>query len=250
MNELTLIKSAEFGGVQCDFYGKNNEVYMTINQLAVCLGYADRSGIQKIVDRNDYLNKPEFSCWDNLSHESGAKKTRIFTEDGIYEVTMLSKTEKAKEFRAWVRGILKALRSGKAKLVGMTEYQQMIAETRRHNIAVQKARLLNQIAAEYEGTYRQVLQAHATKELTGEFLLPLPRLEAKTYSAAEIGNMLGITGNMVGILTNRHNLKKEQYGAWFQDKAKGHRKEVQSFRYYDSVIPVLRELLTRTEERG
>lgn len=39
MNELSLIKSAEFGDIQCDFYGKDNEVYMTINQLAACLGY-------------------------------------------------------------------------------------------------------------------------------------------------------------------------------------------------------------------
>ena len=176
----------------------------------------------------------------------GAQNTRTFIEDGIYEVTMLSKQEKAKEFRAWVRGILKALRSGKAKLVGMTEYQQMMAETRRNNVAVQKARLLNQIAAEYDGTYRQVLQAHATKELTGEFLLPLPKLEARTYSAGEIGDMLGISGQMVGILTNRHNLKTDQYGAWFNDKAKGHNKEVQSFRYYESILPVLRGIVAQT----
>ena len=50
----------------------------------------------------------------------------------------------------------------------------------------------------------------------------------------------------VGIIANRHNLKTEEYGAWFNDKAKGHNKEVQSFRYYASVIPVLREILKKT----
>lgn len=243
MNELSLIKSAEFGDIQCDFYGKDNEVYMTINQLAACLSYADRSGVQKLVDRNDYLNQPEFSCWDKLSHESGAKNTRIFTQDGIYEVTMLSKTEKAKEFRAWVRGILKALRSGRAKLVGMTEYQQMMAQTRAENARIRKAQILERLANQYDGTYKQVLHAHATKELTGEYLLPLPRLEAKTYSAEEIGNVLGISKQMVGILTNRHGLKTDQYEAWFNDKAKGHSKEVQSFRYYENVIPTLRNII-------
>ena len=244
MNELTLVKSEHFGEIEADIYSNGNDMFMTINQLAECLGYADRSGVQKLVDRNSYLNKPEFSCWDNVSHESGAKKTRIFTEDGIYEITMLSGQPKAKEFRAWVRGILKALRTGKAKIVGMTEYQQMMARTREQNIAVQKARLLNQIAAEYTGTYRQVLQAHATKELTGEFLLPLPKLEAKTYSSVEIGDMLGISGQKVGTLSNRYNLKTEQYGDWFKDKAKGCSKEVSSFRFYESVIPVLRDILT------
>lgn len=247
MNELTLIKSAEFGEIQCDFYGKDNEIYMTISQLAACLGYADRSGVQKIVDRNDYLNKPEFSGWDNLSLPSGGtQKTRIFTEDGIYEVTMLSKTEKAKEFRAWVRKILKSLRSGKAALVGMTEYQQMMAQTRAENARIRKAQSLIKIADEYDGTYRQIMHAYATKELTGEFLLPLPKLEAKTYSAEEIGETLGISKQMVGILTNRHGLKTDLYGAWFNDKAKGHSKEVQSFRYYENIIPVLRGIISQS----
>ncbi len=117
MNNLQLIKSEHFGEIEADIYSNGDDMYMTINQLAACLGYADRSGVQKLVDRNDYLNQPEFSCWDKLSHESGAKKTRVFTEDGIYEVTMLSGQPKAKEFRAWIRGILKVLRSGDAKLV-------------------------------------------------------------------------------------------------------------------------------------
>ena len=238
--ELVLIKSADFGDVTCDFYGRNNEVYMTISQLAECLGYADKKGIEKLINRDPYLKEREFSFIQKVPPKlGGTQNTRTFTEDGIYEVTMLSRTEKAKEFRAWVRRILKSLRTGKA----MTEYQQMMADTRRHNIAVQKARILNQIASEYDGSYKQVLQAYATKELTGEFLLPLPKLPAKTYTASEIGEKLGISANMVGILTNRHHLKTDQYGAWFNDKAKGHAKEVQSFRYYDNVIPVLSTLV-------
>ena len=62
--------------------------------------------------------------------------TRLFNEDGIYEVAFLAKTEKAEEFRDWVRGILKSLRSGKTKLVGMSEYQKMMAETRQQNARI------------------------------------------------------------------------------------------------------------------
>lgn len=245
MNELTLVKSAGFGDIQCDFYGEADEVYMTSEQLGECLEYSNgRKGIDNLIDRNEYLKSKEFSTTLELRAVDGKiRNVRVFTEDGIYEVTMLSKTEKAKEFRAWVRGILKALRSGKAKLVGMTEYQQMIAKTRAENACIRKAQILERLANQYEGTYKQVLHAHATKELTGEYLLPLPKVESKTYSAGEIGEKLGVTGQMVGILTNRHKLKTEQYGAWFNDKAKGHAKEVQSFRYYESVIPVLENIL-------
>lgn len=123
----------------------------------------------------------------------------------------------------------------------MTDYQQMMAETRRRNVRVQSARILPQLAKQYRGTtYEQVLNAHATRELTREYLLPLPKLEAKTYSAQEIGDRLGISANMVGILTNRHQLKNSRYGEWFKDKARHSSKEVSSFRYFEDVIPVLR----------
>lgn len=136
------------------------------------------------------------------------------------------------------------IQGSKVKRVGMTDYQQMMAETRRSNARVQAARILTQLAKQYHGTtYEQVLNAHATKELTGEYLLPLPKLDAKTYSAAEIGEMLGISSNKVGTLTNRNNLKTDQYGQWFKDKVPNINKEVPCFRYYETVIPVLRDLL-------
>lgn len=251
MNELKLIKSEHFGEIEADIYSNGNDMFMTISQLAACLEYADKSGVEKIVQRNEYLKKPEFSTTDNLSVEwngqLATRETRIFTEDGVYEITMLSGQPKAKEFRAWIRGILKALRSGKAKLVGMTEYQQMMAQTRAENARIRKAQILTKLADKYDGTtYQQVLNAHATKELTGEFLLPLPKLEAKTYSATEIGEILGITPNKVGILTNRYGLKTDQYGEWFKDKAKGCNKEVPTFRYYENIIPVLRGIISET----
>lgn len=244
MSELKLVKSEQFGEIEADIYSNGNEMFMTISQLAACLEYADKRAIEKLLERNDYLKNKEFSFIQKVPYTAGGtQNTRTFTEDGIYEVTMLSGQPKAKEFRAWIRRILKALRSGDAKLVGMTEYQQMMAQTRAENARIRKAQILERLAGQYEGTYRQVLHAHATKELTGEYLLPLPQLEAKTYSATEVGDMLGITAKMVGILANRHGLKTEEYGGFFNDKSPYSSKEVQSFRYYENVIPVLRSVL-------
>lgn len=244
MSGLQLVKQADFGSVQCDFYSKDDDVFMTINQLAACLGYTSRNGIEQLMSRNKYLKNKAFSVTDKMSGTDGKSyETRIFTEDGIYEVSFLAKTEKAKEFRAWVRMVLKSLRSGKARIVGMTEYQQMMAATRAENARIRKAQILERLAGQYDGTYKQVLHAHATKELTGEFLLPLPKLERKTFSAGEIGDRLGISANKVGVLTNRHGLKTDAYGAWFKDKAKGSNKEVPTFRYYEEVIPVLKNIL-------
>lgn len=246
MNELKLIKSAKFGDIETDIYKSGDEPYMTAEQLGSCIGYSQpKSAISKIIERNEYLRNKEFSKVTKMTTLDGKQReVRVFTEDGIYEITMLAKTEKAKEFRSWVRKILKSLRSGRAKLVGMTEYQQMMAQTRAENAKIRKAQILTKLAERYDDTYKQVLDSYATKELTGEHILPLPKLPEKTYSAREIGEILGISANKVGTLTNRNHLKTPKYGAWLNDKAKCHAKEVQSFRYYDSVIPVLRNLIS------
>ncbi len=206
-NELQLIKSAKFGEIQADIYKKDNEPYMTAKQLGECLGYSDPIiAINKLVKRNEYLKSKEFSVLTKLVSTDGKQyNTRIFTEDGIYEITMLAKTEKAKEFRSWVRKILKSLRRGETKLVSMTEYQRMMAQTRSENAKIRKAQILTRLAEQYDGTYKQVLNSYATKELTGEHLLPLPQLPDKTYTATELGEMFGVSANKIGIIRKPTN---------------------------------------------
>nr|WP_283245870.1 Bro-N domain-containing protein [Ligaoa zhengdingensis] len=243
---MKLVQSAKFGEIEADIYSDNKDMFMTINQLAECLGYANgRKGIDTLIDRNNYLKSEEFSVTLKMRATDGKQyNTRLFTEDGIYEVTMLSSQPKAKEFRAWIRSILKALRSGEAKVVSMSEYQRMMAQTREENARIRKAQILTRLADEYKGTtYQQVLNSHATKVLTGEHLIPLPELAEKTYSAGEIGERLEISANMVGKLANRHNLKTNEFGKWFHDKSRHSSKEVPAFRYYAKVIPVLQEIL-------
>lgn len=124
MSELKLVKSAQFGATTADIYSDGREMFMTIEQLASCLGYATRRGVELILERNSYLKDEEFSTTYNLcAIEGGRTVTRdrtVFTEDGIYEVTMLSKRPKAQEFRRFVRTLLKSLRSGELMLTNGT----------------------------------------------------------------------------------------------------------------------------------
>lgn len=245
MDELKLIKSESFGNVECDFYGDGRETWMTREQIGVALEYSDpRVAIAKIhAKRKDRLDR--FSVVTKLVSTDGKSyNTTLYNRKGIMEICRHSDQPKADAFMDFCWEVMDSLMTGKTKLVGMTEYQQMMAETRRKNARVQSARILTQLAKQYHGTtYEQVLNAHATKELTGEYLLPLPRLETKTYSAGEIGEILGISGNKVGAIANQNGLKNDKYGQWFKDKAKWSNKEVPAFRYYDNVIPVLRKIL-------
>lgn len=136
----------------------------------------------------------------------------------------------------------KKVRGGEPK--PMTDYQQMMAETRRRNAQIQEARIYTELAKRYKGTtYEQVLNAHATKSLSGEYLLPLPEAGERLMSAGEVGAKLGISSNLVGKLTNKHGLKTDQYGKWMHDKSPYSTKEVPSFRYKECVVDKLREIL-------
>ena len=122
MSELTLVKSAKFGDIDADIYAKGNEeMYMTISQLAECLEYSSKKMVENMIDRYPYLKDEEFSFVQKVPLKlGGTQNTRTFTEDGIYEVTMLSKQPKAQEFRRFIRNLLKSLRRGDLMLTNGT----------------------------------------------------------------------------------------------------------------------------------
>ena len=142
----------------------------------------------------------------------------------------------------------KKARGGDAK--PMTDYQQMMAEKWERDHALQEARIYIGMAKRYRGTnWEQVLNAYATKSLSGQFLVPLPAAGERLLSAEEIGAKLGISANMVGRLTNQHHLKTEQYGEWFHDKARYSDKQVPSFRYKECVVDKLREIMANDTKK-
>ena len=238
MNDLMIFNNPEFGEIRS--VEIKGEAWLVGTDVAQALGYdKPTDAVRKRVDAED-------RGVSKMETPSGKQEMTIINESGLYSLVLGSKLPGAKKFKRWVTSeVLPAIRkTGRYEAKPMTDYQQMMADTRRRNARVQSARILTQLAKQYQGTtYEQVLNAHATKELTGEYLLPLPKLEAKTYSAEDIGNMLGVSSNKVGRLANANGLKRKEYGAWFNDKAKGHNKEIQCFRYYEDVIPVFRELL-------
>ena len=91
--------------------------------------------------------------------------------------------------------------------------------------------------------HRQITDSYASLALAGKPVLPLPEVKEKTYSAGEIGKILGVSANKIGRLANEFNLKTEKYGKYFYDKSQYSNKEVESFRYYNSAINVFKELL-------
>ena len=90
---------------------------------------------------------------------------------------------------------------------------------------------------------REALLAGATEEVLEVQLPYRPKLERRTYTATEIGKKLGISANKVGRIANTHGLKVPEYGIFVLDKVRQYDKNVDNFRYYDNVIPVIQTLL-------
>ena len=207
MNELKVFNNPEFGKVRT--VEINGEPWLVGKDVAAALGYQNpQRAIRDHVDEED-------KGVTEMVTPGGKQSVPIINESGLYSLVLSSKLPGAKKFRRWVTSeVLPSIRkTGHYTAKPMTDYQM-------ESIRVRKAQLLERLAKEYDGTYRQVLQAHATKELTGEYLLPLPYIGEKTYSAQEIGKKLGISANKVGMLANRNHLKTKQYGAWVNDVAK------------------------------
>lgn len=251
MNDIKIFNNDQFGEIRTIV--KNGEPLFVLKDVCNVFG---EQNYRRVAQRLDEDEKGV----SQINTPGGAQNMTLVTEAGLYTALFNMQPTKArgvsdeyiekrcaelKAFKRWVtHDVLPAIRkTGKYETKPMTDYQQMMDETRRKNASIQTARLLMQLANQYDGTYRDVLNAHAAKELTGDFLLPLPQLEEKTYSAGEIGEMLGVSANKVGILANRNGLKTKEYGKWFHDKSRYSSKEVQSFRYFERVIPVLQRLL-------
>lgn len=152
-----------------------------------------------------------------------------------------------------------------AKELAMVERNEKGKQARQYFIACEKlakqastASLSDQLKVAQIGLLNRVLdefgdkispQARETLLLVGsEKFLGIntgyrPPVAQQTYSASEIGERLGISGNKVGRLTKAHNLKTEEYGIWVLDQSSHSNKQVTSFRYYESVVPVLKALI-------
>lgn len=118
---------------------------------------------------------------------------------------------------------------------------QARAKTMLMNARTRQAKLWKTLADESTGTYREICKVYAANILAGKEVLPLPKPPKKTMTATELGEAVGLTAMNVGLLANKYNLKTTAFGQWVYDVLKNGRR-VESFRYYESAIPVIKEI--------
>ena len=110
-NKNSLVK---FGETELQLtINNNNEIEMDIEELAKALNFSNKRVFEKLMENNPNLQNKEYSYLKKVLNNEGGilkkREKRIFTEAGIYEVAFLANTEKAKEFRKFIKEFSKQM---------------------------------------------------------------------------------------------------------------------------------------------
>lgn len=240
-NAVQVFENAEFGRVRT--IEVKGSPYFVGKDVAEILGYSNpRDALVKHVDDED---KNTVAIRDGIQ---GNPNMTIINESGLYSLILSSKLPTAKKFKRWVTSeVLPAIRkTGSYKSRKDDAMQEKRIDIMERNARTRAANLLLKIAERTRiQEYKEVCNAKAAEMVTGTPILPLPVAERRTYSAKEIGAMFGVSAHKIGKLANAHHLKTAVYGKLFYSKSEYSAKEVETWRYYDSVIGAFEVILGR-----
>ena len=239
-NELQIFNNSDFGNIRV--VENSGEPWFVGKDVAEVLGYTNPSkALADHVDADDKLNNETLlSLWQRGGW--------LINESGLYSLILSSKLPTAKKFKRWVTSeVLPTIRkTGSYKTPKQSSDRD---KAMLKNAQARSAKLWLEIAKNTGiQTYKDVCNAYAAKELAGEDVLPLPKVQEKSYSATDIGKMLGVSKSRIGALANKNNMKCDEYGSWFHDKSPYSGKEVEAFRYNSKAIEKFRSLLKGGEQ--
>ena len=188
--------------------------------------------IKNRIDKYGFVENQDFAVsHKKMENPQGGRPAIEYyiTLDMAKEVAMIENNEKGRDVRQYFIQCEKQLKSN----------QQVISPDESKMRAL--SFVINQTSL--SDVAKETLFITTAETALGLTINYRPQLERKTYTATQIGEQLGISSNKVGKLANAHNLKTDEYGMRVLDKARGHSKQVETFRYYDNVIPVLKGIL-------
>lgn len=217
---------------------RNGEPWFCLADVCKVLGLSNPTAV---VERLDKDERSKF----NLGRQG---ETWFINESGLYNVILRSDKPEAKPFRKWVTGtVLPAIRkTGSYSTNALADSSKAaLAEAKAKNARARIASMWLKLAKENPiPEYKAICAHYASAELNGgTAVLPLPEVTERTYSAAEVGEMLGgVSANAVGRMANRNGLKAPEYGKEVWDKSPHSSKQVPTWRYNDKAVARLREI--------
>lgn len=227
--KLQIINEQEVLGKDFKVYGTFEEPLFLAKDVAAWIEHSDVSMMLKKVDEDEKISMT------NPNNACGGQSAWFLTENGLYEVLMQSRKPIAKQFKSKVKEILKELRVGKVKIVPTRPEKE---------VQLERAQLLRDLIPYTPiEKYKQILAAYASKEISGQFLLPLPEAPKETYSATQLALEFGVSPNKIGAIAKANNIKNEENGEWIWDLTK-QGKQIKNFVYNKKGHDLIKSLIS------
>ena len=226
-NEVTLM------GKTFNVYGTVEEPLFRAKDVAEWIEHSDVHKMVQSVDEDEKVR-------NNIPTLGGNQEAWFLTENGVYEVLMLSRKPVAKEFKKEVKKMLHALRTRKATLMptNFADALEAYAKEVRAREEAQQA-----LFAETQQKLMALEQKEKAEAETECIIQCNKNFHNNLYTATQIANKLGITPNKVGKIANENRLKNDPiYGKLGKIQLNNGR-WVDIFYYNDDALTVIESIV-------
>lgn len=226
-NEVTLM------GKTFNVYGTVEEPLFRAKDVADWIEHSDVHKMVQTVDDDEKVR-------NNVPTLGGTQEVWFLTENGVYEVLMLSRKPIAKDFKKEVKKMLHAIRTRKATLMptNFADALEAYAKEVREREEAQKA-----LFAETQQKLLALEQKEAAEKETERIYQVNRNFHSNLYTASEIGKKLGITANMVGRIANEHGLKQDPIYGKLGKIQLNNGQWVNQFYYNDDALTVIEAVI-------
>ena len=233
-NEVSVLEN------EVTLMGKTFNVYGTLEEpLFRAKDVADWIEISNVSQMLQSVDEDEKGIY-NAYTLGGNQDVWFLTENGVYEVLMLSRKPIAKDFKKEVKKMLHAIRTRKATLMptNFADALEAYAKEVREREEAQKA-----LFAETQQKLLALEQKKAAEEETERIYQVNRNFHSNLYTASQIAKKLGITANMVGRIANEHGLKQDPIYGKLGKIQLNNGQWVNQFYYNDDALTVMEAVI-------
>ena len=228
MNELIKLQPQPINGTPTETVSARElHTFLEVNTK-----FAD--WIKNRINEYDFVENQDFISFSKNLEKGRPSQEYFITLDMAKELAMVERNDKGKQARRYFIECEKKLKEQTAP-----QPAQPIGET--------EDKLRTIILALDHSSISPVAKETAiitsAETLTGVSIGYRPQIEQTTYSAKEIGDVLGISANRVGRIANAHGLKTKEYGLYYLNKSQHSDKQVEHFRYFEKAIDKFKSIL-------
>ena len=216
----------------------NGNIVETVNAkelhgfLEVRSKFAD--WIKNRINEYDFIENQDFTTISKNLENGGRTIEYFVTLDMAKELSMVERNENGRQARRYFIECEKKLKEQitpqQVRPIGDTE------DKLRTIILALEHTTLSDVA-------KETAIITSAETLTGISIGYRPQIEQTTYSAKELGDVLGISANRVGRIANAHGLKTKEYGLYYLNKSQHSDKQVEHFRYFEKAIDKFKAIL-------